>query len=186
MFKKDHVKHAKRTTAYFLTGLSYVIVAGITFGVITNAIGIQFQSDLASLINAFTEPNGMGIAIGLLFFVILGFYVWLFAKVGIWFRRLLGEKEQIKIGKRPFVATMFATGILASFIFLGIGQILSGINPNADITNVNTLWDAIIQMNVGLILVVFIGFAIIGWAITKIGRAIPSVDKHVPDSVKKI
>lgn len=168
---------------YFLTGLIYVIATSAIFGVIGNSIGIQPNTDLKAL---FSISNPFGIILGVISFMILGALVWVFAWIGVEIRNHIEGKKDVKLGHRPYLMTLAVVGIITTVVFYALGQVLSGISPNVDLSNVNTLLSAIMTFNPLFIVMSFFAISTIGYLVARLAKGIPVIDREVPKELKQI
>ena len=184
--KFNVTSRAKSVLGYTGAGIAYVFVAGLILGLIANSVGIDTMIGLQAFGQSFANFDVLGIVLGIISFLILGFLVWVFAIVGIKIRRALGSKEQeISFSKRPFILALFLTGIVTAVVFYGLNEILAGLSPDANLTDVSTLLSAITTFNPMLLIGTILGLAVVGYLVIKIGRYIPKIGDYVPDPLKK-
>ncbi len=187
------VQRFKEATISFFgyagTGVAYVIVAGLVLGLIAEAF--TFEGGLASiaeLTNAIATLDPLGIAIGLIVFIVLGVLIWVFGIIGIAIRKAIGvdQKETVKFDKRPAILAFFMAGIVAVAIMAILQVMLVGLlqDDTFDTTNIMTLLDAIVAVNpVGFLGALF-GLAIIGFLVIKIAGIERSLGDKLPDPLK--
>lgn len=178
-------KSIKSVLGYFGAGLAFVVAVSLTFGTIFSMVGIQLNTDLQAWATAFSTLNPLGIIYGFAGFLIMGAYVWIFAWIGIEIRNQVeGHKGKVELGHRPFLFTLLVTGIFTTLVFYGLGQILKGVSPNVDLSNINTLFSAVMTFNPLFIIGSFLSIALIGYLVARLGRGIPTIDKEVPKQLK--
>lgn len=186
-------KRLKMATLSFFgyagTGIAYVFVAGLILTLL--ALAFELDGGLASiteLSTAFVELDPLGIAIGLLVFIILGVLIWVFGIIGIAVRRSIGVKqdETVKFSKRPAILAFFMAGIVAVIIFAGLQAMLVGItqDPTVDLTNIMTLLEAVIGFEPVTIVGALVGLAIIGFLVIKIAGVEKGLGEKLPDPLK--
>ena len=183
----DYEKSGKKLVGYFITGLLFIIATSFIFGMIASNIGIQLDTDIQKWANSFSTLNPVGIFVGFVAFMILGALVWLFAYLGTEItNHLEGDKTKVKLGHRPYLFTMAVTGIVTVIVLYGLGQVLSGISPNVDLSNTNTLLSAITTLNPMFIIGSFFAISIIGYLVARLAKGIPTIDKQVPHQLKQV
>lgn len=169
-----------------ITGVLYVIVAGTLFGILGNVLGNTFSNDLSALANAFATMQPLPIVFGIIGFIILGSLVYVFGMINIKIHNLLGENQSFKFGKRPFFVTLFAVGIVTSVIFYAFSQLLNGfVAKNVDVLQIDSLVSAIMTFNPMFIVLTVIGFAGLGYLISKISQNVKVIDDKLPDTTKR-
>lgn len=175
---------------FAFAGIAFVIVAGIVLTMLSMAFGIGTTglATITELTSAFVNLEPLGIIIGLIAFLVLGFLIWIFGIVGVKIRRAIGVKqdEKVKFSKRPAILAFFLAGVIAVIIFAGLSAILNGItqDPTLDLTDVMTLFDAIVTGNPLLFVGALIGLAIIGFLVIKIAEVERPLGESLPDSVQ--
>jgi len=186
-------KIAKKATLSFFgyagTGIAYVFVAGLILSLI--AVAFDFSGGLLSitdLTSAFVNLDPLGIAIGLIVFIVLGVLIWVFGIIGIAIRRAIGvdQKVTVKFDKRPAILAFFMAGIVAVIIFAGLQAMLVGITQDetVDLTNVMTLFDAILTASPLTFLGALVGLAVIGFLVIKIAGVEKGLGEKLPDPLK--
>lgn len=194
------LKLKQRTLSFFGyagAGVLYVIVATIILSGLAMALTFidpnsstdeQGLVTITSLTSAFVNLDFAGIVIGLISFIVLGALVWIFGVVGVMIRRALGSKEdQIKFDKRPAILAFFLAGIIAVVIFATLQAILVGITQDdtVNLTDVMSLFDAIVEQNPMLFIGVLFGMAIVGFLVIKIAKVERKFgDDVLPDKLK--
>lgn len=177
---------AKSFAGYFLVGLLYIASASILFTILGNALGVSFDNDLGKLANAVGTLQPVPIILGIVGFIILGVLVWIFGVLSVKVRNIVtGEHDSAKFGNKPFIVTLFATGIVTSVIFFAFSQLLTGLAQNVNVLKIDSLFTALVAMNPAFILATIAGFAVIGYLVTKISQNIDKIDKYQPESFKK-
>jgi len=174
---------------YTITGIVFVVVAGLVLGVL--AMMIQFGenggglmlSSITELTNAFVTFQPVAILIGLIAFFVLGILIWVFGIIGVEIRKRLGAMptEKISFDKRPALLAFLIAGIITVVIFAGLQAILTGVtqDPDVDLTDIMTLFDAVATGNPLLFIGGIIGLTIIGFLVIKIA----SIEKKTGDTV---
>jgi len=158
----------------FVVALSVVLATLSMFVPITDPetgeVGIFSITQLAQ---SFVMLEPIGIIFGIFLFLIIGFLVWVFGIIGVKLRRAIGVKqdEKVSFGKRPAILAFFIAGVITVIIFAGLGAILNGLTEEmVDLTDINTLFDAIATGNPLLFLGAIIGLAIVGFLVIKIAE----------------
>jgi len=175
---------------FAFAGIAFVVVAGIVLTMLSMAFGIGTSglNTITDLASAFVNLEPVGIAVGLIAFLILGFLVWIFGIVGVKIRRAIGVKqdEKVSFGKRPAILAFLVAGVITVIVFAGLSAILNGItqDPTLDLTDVMTLFDAIVTGNPLLFLGALVGLAIIGFLVIKIAEVERPISEGLPDSVQ--
>jgi len=176
---------------FAFAGIAFVVVAGIVLTMLSMAFGIGTTglATITELTSAFVNLEPLGIIIGLVAFLVLGFLIWIFGIVGIKIRRAIGVKqdETVKFSKRPAILAFFVAGVVAVIIFAGLSAILNGItqDPTIDLTDIMTLFDAITTGDVLLFLGALVGLAVIGFLVIKIAEIEkPVVSDALPDTLQ--
>lgn len=183
--KFNAVGRAKSILGYTVAGIAYVFVAGLILGFLADSVGVNTMGGLEAFGTSFASFDILGIILGLVSFIILGLLVWIFAIVGIKIRKAMGNKEtELNFKNRPFILALFITGIVTAVVFYGANQVLAGISPNADLTNVNTLLNAIVEFNPMLLVGAIAGLAVVGYLIIKIGRYAINFNSKIPKHVQ--
>ncbi len=174
---------------YAGTGIAYVIVASIILGLIATAV--EFEGGLASiadLTNSIATLDPLGIAIGLIIFIVLGVLIWVFGILGVMIRKSIGvdEKSKISFDKRPAILAFFMAGIVAVAVIAILQVMLVGLlaDPDFDPSNVMTLLDAIVTANPVSFLGALFGLAIIGFLVIKIAGIEKGLGDKLPDPLK--
>ena len=176
---------------FAFAGIAFVVVAGIVLTMLSMAFGIGTTglATITELTSAFVNLEPLGIIIGLVAFLVLGFLIWIFGIVGIKIRRAIGVKqdETVKFSKRPAILAFFVAGVVAVIIFAGLSAILNGItqDPTLDLTDIMTLFDAITTGDVLLFLGALVGLAVIGFLVIKIAEIEkPVVSDNLPNPLQ--
>ncbi len=158
----------------FVVALSVVLAMLSMFVPITDPetgeVGIFSITQLAQ---SFVNLEPIGIIFGIFLFLIIGFLVWVFGIIGVKLRRAIGVKqdEKVSFGKRPAILAFFIAGVITVIVFAGLGAILNGLTEEmVDLTDINTLFDAIATGNPLLFLGAIIGLAIVGFLVIKIAE----------------
>jgi len=178
---------------YAIAGIAFVFVSGLFLTMLAMALDTSGEGGLSSITNltsAFVNLEPIGIIIGLFAFLVLGFLIWVFGIIGVAIRNAIGvkdDKPNLKFGKRPALLAFFIAGVIAVIIFAGLSAILNGItqDPTLDLTNIMTLFDAIVTFNPLLIVGALVGLAIIGFLVIKIAEIEkPVVTEGLPDPLQ--
>jgi len=174
---------------YAGAGIAYVIVASIILGLIATAF--EFEGGLASiadLTNSIATLDPLGIAIGLIIFIVLGVLIWIFGIIGVMIRKAIGVKDNTKVSfdKRPAVLAFFMAGVVAVAIFAILQVMLVGLlaDETFDATNIMSLLDAIVTVNPVSFLGALFGLAIIGFLVVKIASIEKGLGDKLPDPLK--
>lgn len=195
-FEQDQMVHKLRMRimsffGFAFAGIAFVVVAGIVLTMLSMAFGIGTTglATITELTSAFVNLEPLGIIIGLVAFLVLGFLIWIFGIVGIKIRRAIGVKqdETVKFSKRPAILAFFVAGVVAVIIFAGLSAILNGItqDPTLDLTDIMTLFDAITTGDVLLFLGALVGLAVIGFLVIKIAEIEkPVVSDNLPNPLQ--
>jgi len=160
---------------YAFAGIAFVFVSGLILTMLAMAFDLSGEGGLASitaLTTAFVNLEPLGIIIGFIAFLILGFLIWVFGIIGVTVKKAIGVKDQTKVSfdKRPAILAFFVAGIIAVVVFAGLSAILQGITQDdtVDLTNIATLFDAVAEGNPLLFIGVLVGLAILGFLVIKI------------------
>jgi len=162
-------------------GILFVIASAIVLSILAmfilvvdpSAVQETGLTSVAQLAKAFVNLQPIGIAFGLIGFIVIGFLVWVFGIVGVKLRRAIGVKqdEKVSFGKRPAILAFFIAGVVAVIIFAGLGAILNELTEEmVDLTSVNTLFDAVATGNPLLFLLALVGLAVVGFIVIKIAE----------------
>lgn len=162
-------------------GILFVIASAIVLTVLAMFVQLVDPSatqetgltSVAQLAKAFVNLQPIGIAFGLIGFIVIGFLVWVFGIVGVKLRKAIGVKqdEKVSFGKRPAILAFFIAGVITVIIFAGLGAILNGLTEEmVDLTDINTLFDAVATGDPILFLGAIIGLAIVGFLVIKIAE----------------
>ena len=178
----DYEKKGKQLVGYFATGFTFVIATSFIFATIGSMIGIQLSTDLQTWTNAFTTLNWLGVVTGFVACLIIGALVWVFAWIGL----QITNKENVKLGHRPYLFTLAVVGITTTIVLYALGQVLSGISPNVDLSNVNTLLTAVMTFNPLFIVMSFFAISAIGYLVARLAKGIPTIDHEVPKELKQV
>jgi hypothetical protein len=169
------VGRAKSFFGYAFAGIAFVFVSGLILTLLAMAFDVSGEGGLASitaLTSAFVNLEPLGIIIGFIAFLILGFLIWIFGIIGVAVRKAIGVKDQTKVSfdKRPAILAFFLAGIIAVVVFAGLSAILQGIvqDDTVDLTNIGTLFDAVEQGNPLLFVGVVAGLSVLGFLVIKI------------------
>ena len=182
----DYEKQGKNLVGYFGTGILFVIATSAIFGILGNSIGIQLTTDIKAWANAFATLNPVGMGVGVIAFLILGALVWLFAWIGVEITNHITGREDVKLGHRPYLFTLAVVGIITTVVLYALGQVLSGISPNVDLSNINTLLSAVMTFNPLFIVMSFFALSAIGYLVARLAKGIPTIDKEVPKTLKQV
>lgn len=171
----DLMMRVKSFFGYTIAGIAFVVVSGLIFTMLSMAFGIGASgiATVTDLATAFVNLEPLGIGIGFISFFILGALVWVFGIIGVKIRRALGAKDvEISFDKRPALLGFFLAGIVAVIIFAGLSAILNGItqDPTLDLTDIMTLFDAILAGDPLLFLGALVGLSVIGFLVIKIAK----------------
>lgn len=158
----------------FVVALSVILAVLSMFVPITDPetgeVGIFSITQLAQ---SFVMLEPIGIIFGIFLFIIIGFLVWIFGIIGVKLRIAIGVKqdEKVSFGKRPAILAFFIAGVITVVIFAGLGAILNGLTEEMiDLTDINTLFDAVATGNPLLFLGAIIGLALVGFLVIKIAE----------------
>jgi uncharacterized membrane protein len=178
---------------FAIAGIAFVFVSGLFLTMLAMALQTETSegglTSITNLTSAFVNLEPLGIIIGLIAFVVLGFLVWVFGIIGVAIRKAIGVDENrpnLTFGKRPALLGFFLAGVITVVIFAGLSAVLNGItqDPTLDLTNIMTLFDAVVTFNPLLIVGALIGLAIIGFLIIKIAEIEkPILTDKAPDSI---
>lgn len=190
----DWQKKAVSFVGYTLSGIFFVVVSGLVLGLFASALRFQDgQSPFAlttitEMTRAFVNAEPLGIIVGLGSFFLLGLLIWLFGMLGVELRKRLGIKDgEIKFANRPFLLAFVIGGVVTVIIFAGLQALLVGItqDPNVDLTNITTLFDAIATGNPMLFAGAFVGLTIIGFLVIRIAKVERKIGEEIlPEQVK--
>lgn len=189
------LKLGMRLRSFFgfaFAGIAFVFVSGLILTMLAMALDTSGEGGLASiteLTSAFVNLEPLGIIIGLIAFIILGFLIWVFGIIGVAIRKAMGVKDDTKVSfdKRPAILAFFVAGVIAVVVFAGLSAILQGITQDdtVDLTNIGTLFDAVTEGNPLLFIGVLIGLAILGFLVIKIASIEkPRLTDDAPESLQ--
>jgi len=176
---------------YAFAGIAFVFVSGLILTMLARAFDLSGEGGLASitaLTTAFVNLEPLGIIIGFIAFLILGFLIWVFGIIGVAIRKAIGVPDDTKVSfdKRPAIIAFFVAGVIAVVVFAGLSAILQGIvqDDTVDLTNIATLFDAVAEGNPLLFVGVLVGLAILGFLVIKIASIEkPVLTDKAPDSI---
>lgn len=162
-------------------GILFVITLSIVLGILAMFVQIVDPTvtqeegilSITQLAESFVMLEPVGIIFGIFLFLIIGFLVWIFGIIGVKLRRAIGVKqdEKVSFGKRPAILAFFIAGVITVVIFAGLGAILNGLTEEMiDLTDINTLFDAVATGNPLLFLGAIIGLALVGFLVIKIAE----------------
>ncbi len=185
------VGRTKSFFGYAFAGIAFVFVSGLILTLLAMAFNVSGEGGLSSitaLTSAFVNLEPLGIIIGLIAFIILGFLIWVFGIIGVAIRKAMGvpDKTKVTFDKRPAILAFFVAGIIAVVVFAGLSAIFQGITQDdtVDLTNIATLFDAVEQQNPLLFIGVLIGLAILGFLVIKIASIERTkLSEPLPDSI---
>ena len=158
----------------FVVALSIVLaMLGALVPIVDPESGQVGIFSITQLAQSFVMLEPIGIVFGILLFLIIGFLVWVFGIIGVKLRRAIGVKqdEKVSFGKRPAILAFFIAGVITVIIFAGLGAILNGLTEEMiDLTDINTLFDAVATGDPLLFLGAIIGLALVGFLVIKIAE----------------
>lgn len=162
---------AKSFGGYVVGGFIFFLLAGGVTSWYAGMVGFDSTNALQVFTNQIVTLQPLGILFGLGLFVLLGALALVFAIATIYIRKsVFNEKSRdVKFVKKRFLLPLAGIGIATFIILSVIGQIATGINPNVDLTNPTTLYEAMLQYNIGAVIGSFFLFALTGWAIVWVG-----------------
>ena len=162
-------------------GILFVIASAVVLGVLAMIVLLVDPSatqetglvSIGQLTQAFVQLKPIGIAFGVIGFLVIGFLVWVFGIVGVKLRRAIGvdQDEKVSFGKRPAILAFFIAGVITVIIFAGLGAILNELTEEmVDLTSIETLFDAVATGNPLLFLGAIVGLAIVGFLVIRIAE----------------
>lgn len=183
----------RKGATYGLTGLLFILTLGIFTTFIGSQVGEGFKD--ISIITlgqgvSQVDSNPLLILVAVLYFIIIGFLVFVFGKyITPNLGKLFGlevEEEQIEAKKKAYIITFLLTGFITVLIISGFNQFLQGINPQVNIIDLGTLTFAITVNTPEVWFVIVAGIIILGIIVSFFAKYINSFRDIVPDKLAGI
>lgn len=170
----------KMVIGYSIAGIVFAILTTISIAVLNaTPLGLGFDNNVQGLISALFSGDIMAMILTAITAIIFGVFIWIFGYVGASLRAKVSGGT-VKLQKRPHLIGLFLMGILGVGIFGIVDQILAGVGTSTDPIGL------IAFDNPLGIVVQFIAYSFLGFAVIWLGSKFTSLEKPLPDTVKKI
>ena len=173
----------------FIVGGGFFITSLFATMIIGSILGIQLHGTTEDLGTAVGTMNPILAMTVILSFIVTGSLVWMWAHLRVWIgKKVLGMES---VGAEPkvetrkkigLIVTIILLGIITSVIMVGFNGFIAKFSPNADIANPMTLWTALAQYNLILLVTVVITMMVLGAIVTGLGHWIESIQKKVDNT----
>lgn len=177
------IGRGKLILAYTAIGIIFGVVAVGIMNLIAGIFSITFGTDLANVFSMlFNIAEPLGILFAIINVIVIGVLVWIFGMIGAYIKaKVMSEKAVIT--KRPHVFSFLLLGIVTIVVIGAYNSVLVGISPEADLTDINTLFgeQGIVAM-IGSIL----AYSGLGFVVVLLGsKGVKLAEDKTPDKLQK-
>lgn len=176
----DHASKGKVILGYSIAGLTFAVLTTISIGILSSTIGLEFDNNVEGIIAGLFSGDVVAILLTVLTAIIFGTFIWLYGYIGGSLMAKLNNKSAGKLPTRPRIIGLFLMGVLGVGILGIVDQILAGVG-----TTTNPQGLLAFDNPIGVI-VQFIAYSVLGFAVIWLGSKYPALQKPIPDSLKKV
>lgn len=146
-------------------------------------IGLQFPSSVGGIITGLFSGEISAILTTAISVILAGVFVWIYGHLGGYVKAKISGEKPTKLQSRPHVAGFFIVAFIAIGIFALVDEMLASVGTSTDPT---LLLANAEEFNIFGIVVQLIAFAILGFVVSWLGSKFQSVEKPLPDSLKRV
>lgn len=169
----------KLIIGYSIAGIAFAVLTTLSIGLLNGTLGLNFSNNVQGIITALFSFDPMAMLLTALTVIIFGVFIWIFGYIGAMLKSKVSGGN-VKLQKRPHIVGFFIMGIIGVGVFGVVDEILAGVGTSTDPIGLMSF-----DNPMGIV-VQFIAYSVLGFAVIWLGSKFTAFEKPIPDSLKKV